>query len=258
MTIIDALLEEQEKEAKDSQERPPLDISFLFDARLGAPDDVVAHCLEFLHRSEHGKLLCVSTDTSAALKERDGVWRQLCPSHWVLPRRPRKRWHEVYITKIREEERASRKWADDFLNKASDILFNADHLNKIEKLVKQGEKRVDFNINYISGVVCERNSLLNLAVIYSRTKVVRWLLETKGADIETYDRGGFTPLINAAWQGDRHLVRYLLGRGANRTKVGFCHFFEPLAPPEFKGLTAEGWARRRGHHELADLISLGL
>ena len=258
MTIIDALLEEQEREQKVLQERPPLDISFLFDGRLGAPDDVVAHCLEFLPRSEHGKLLCVSTHTSAAMKERDGVWRQLCPSHWVLPRRPRKRWHDLYITKIREEERASRKWADDFLNKASYILFSADHLNKIEKMVKEGEKRVDFNINYTSGVVCERNSLLNLAVIYSRTKVVRWLLESKGADIETCDRGGFTPLLNAGWAGDRHMVRYLLSRGADRSKIGFCHFFEPLAPPEFEGLNAEGWARRKGHDDIADLIRFGL
>lgn len=257
MSFIDALIE-QESQQKALKERHSVDISFLFDARLGCPDDIVVHCLEYLPRSEHGRLLCVSTTTSTALKDRDEVWRQLCPGHWVLPRRPRKRWHEIYVTKIYEEERESRKWADDFLNKAAEILFKQDNLNQIEKLVKQGEKRVDFDINYISAVVCERNSLLNLAAIYSRIKVVRWLVEMKGADIETYDRGGFTPLLNAAWSGDRQLVRYLLSQGADRSKIGLFHFFKPLSSPDFKGLNAEGWARKKGHHKLADLIHIGL
>jgi hypothetical protein len=179
MVIIDAVLEEQERRSKALQERPPVDISFLFNAKHGIPDDVVAHCLRFLHCSEHGKLLCVSRTTSTAMKGRDEAWRQLCPTHWTLPRRPRKRWHEFYVTKIREKEEASRKGSDGFLNKANDVLLKADHLNQIEKLVRQGEKQLGFDINYTSGVVCERNSLLNLAVIYSRSKVVRWLLETE-------------------------------------------------------------------------------
>jgi hypothetical protein len=258
MEIIDAVLDEQERRSKALQERPPLDISFLFDAKHGAPDDVVAHCLKFLHCSEHGKLLCVSRKTSTAMKDRDEAWRQLCPAHWTVPRRPRKRWHEFYVTNIRQNEEASRKWSDGFLNKANDVLLKADHLNKIEKLVRQGEKQLGFNINYTSGVVAERNSILNLAVIYSRPKVVRWLLETKGADIETSDRGNFTPLINAAWAGDRHLVRLLLSHGASRTKIGRGHFFQPLASPDFEGLNAEGWARKRGHHDLANMINIGL
>ena len=259
MKIIDALLEEQERRRKALQERPPIDIRFLFDAKLGAPDDVVGHCLKFLHRSEHGKLLCVSSATRKAMKDRDEMWRQLCRlnKHWILPRRPRKRWHELYITKIRQDEEMSRKLSDDILNKAAAILFKGDHLLKIEKLVEEGERRFNFDINYVSGVVCERNGLLNLAVIHSRPKVVRWLIETKGADIETYDRGSFTPLLNAAWAGDRYLVRFLLSQGCDRTKVGTGHFFEPLAV-KFEGLNAEGWARRKGHHDLANLISLGL
>lgn len=173
MTIIDAVLEEQEQRqrALDAKEKPPIDIRFLFDARLGAPDDVVAHCLAFLHRSEHGKVLCLSQSTSTLMRERCEVWRQLCPSHWVLPRRPRKQWHEIYITKIREDEASSRKWSDDFIIKANNILINADSLGKIEKLVEQGERRLaGFDINYTSGVICECNSVLNLAVIYSRHK----------------------------------------------------------------------------------------
>jgi len=113
-------------------------------------------------------------------------------------------------------------------------------------------------VDYNSGVVCERNSMLNLAVIGRRLKVVRWLIEIKGADIESHDRGGFTPLLNAAWNGDRQLVRFLMGKGTDRTKIGTGHYTCALAPPDFEGHTAEEWARKRGHAEIADLIKVGL
>lgn len=83
-------------------------------------------------------------------------------------------------------------------------------------------------------------------------------METKHADIETSDRGSFSPLMNAAWSGDRHLVRFLLSHGADRSKIGFAHYMGPLASPDFKGLNAEAWARKRGHPDLADLIKFGL
>jgi hypothetical protein len=106
--------------------------------------------------------------------------------------------------------------------------------------------------------VCERNSLLNLAVINKRHKVVKWLVEVKNADIETNDRGNFSPLLNAAWAGDRYLVRFLMQRGADRGKIGMFHYTKPLASPDFEGLTAEGWAEKKGYHDIAKLIRLGL
>ena len=123
--LIDAMLEEREWEEREELEariRPLLDISFIFDASLGAPDDVVAHCLSFLHRSEHGKLLCISWTTSHSMKQREEVWRSLCPTLWILPRRPRKPWHAIYVTKIREEEEQARKRSDEVLLKASNIV----------------------------------------------------------------------------------------------------------------------------------------
>mmetsp|Transcript_2127 Transcript_2127/g.3252 ORF Transcript_2127/g.3252 Transcript_2127/m.3252 type:complete len:937 (-) Transcript_2127:1800-4610(-) len=258
MMHIDALLEEQERQRRALDERPPFDISFIFDANLGAPDDAIAHCFSFLHRSEHGKLLCISKQTSDKIKERDYLWRTLCPPHWVLPRRPRKPWHQMYITRIREEEEASRKRSDELLYKAVSSLHKGDQLLKVQKLINDGQKKFGFDINYVSGVLFERNSLLNLAVINCRHKIVKWLIETKDADLESDDRGGFTPLLNAAWEGDKHMVRYLMSKGANRTQIGTGHYSRPLAPPDFKGLTAEGWARKRGHDELASLIRLGL
>lgn len=258
MFCIDSLLEEEERRRKAIEDRPPFDISFIFDARLGAPDDTIAHCLQFLHHSEHGKLLCISSATSEAIKQRELMWQQMCPTHWTLPRRPRKPWHEMYITRIRVDEEAARKRSDDILTKAAALLFKGDNLNQIQKLINRVQKRFHFDVNYVSGVVCERNGLLNLAVINGRHKTVRWLIEAKGADLESCDRGRFTPLINAAWAGDKYLVRFLLGKGADRTKIGTGHYSQPLALPEFEGLNAEGWARKRGHEDVGDLIHMGL
>lgn len=260
LDTIDEILEreEEERRRRESEKRRLLDLSFLFDASLGAPDDVVVQCLSFLESKEYSKLLCISKSYATALKAREEVWKRLCPSHWILPRRPRKPWHELYFHRLRIELRDSQKLWDDLLLKCSIVLFKGDHVQTIEKLVQQGEKDFGFHVNYVSPIVCERNSILNLAVIHQRHKVVRWLVEQKQADIESYDRGHFTALLNAAWAGDRHLVRYLLRRGADRRKIGYGHYTTALAHPDFKGLTAEGWARRKGHDDIANLICLGL
>jgi hypothetical protein len=259
LLMIDALLEAQENERLARQASiAPVDIVAIFDASMGCPDDAVAHCLFFLPATEHGKLLCISSKTRKALMMRETMWRQLCPTRWKLPRRPRKPWHELYLSHLRAETEQSRKQWDDLLLKVSTLLLKGDHLQSIEKLVNEAERDYKFHVNYASGVVCERNSLLNLAVIHSRHKVTRWLVEVKHADIESCDRGSFTPLLNAAWAGDRYLVRFLMQKGAKRAKVGTCHYTKPLAPPDFMGLTSEGWAQQRGHHEIAKLIRLGL
>lgn len=102
---------------------------------------------------------------------------------------------------------------------------------------------------------------------------MHWLVTEKKADIETSDRGFFTPvsyydfvqqyvcflvvflflwnarhskLLNAAWGGNKHLVRLLLQHGADRSKVGTGHYTEALAPSDFQGFNAEDWARKKG------------
>ena len=256
MLLIDELLEERERKRQANLQT--FDLNFVFDAKLGAPDDVIAHCLRYLHPCEHWKLLCINSLTSNAIKERDDMWRQLCPAHWILPRRPRKRWYDLYLSKIRNDMDASRKRSDDLLSNVANILLKGDHLHKVEKLVADGEHKFSFDVNFVSGVVCERNSILNLAVIHGRHKVVRWLVEIKKADLETSDRGGFTPLINAAWAGDFKLVRFLMSKGCDRTKLGRGHYTKPLAAPDFKGYTAEGWAREKSFPDVADLLRVGL
>ena len=257
---IDEILEKQQEcdVENQQQQQQPMDISWIFDSQLGAPDDVVLVIMKYLRPFEHGNLLCLSFTSNHLFKQRDVMWKTLCPKHWVLPRRPRRSWCVLYITKIKAEEEEFRKRSDDLLVKANAIIEKGDLLQKLEKLVKKGEKDFRFDVNYTSGIVLERNSLLNMAIIDRRTKIAKWLMEVKGADIETWDRGQFTPLLNAAWNGDKHMVRYLLARGADRTKTGLNHSSKGLAPAGFKGLNAEQWARKRGHENVAELIRIGI
>ncbi|KAL3902494.1 MAG: hypothetical protein SGILL_010802, partial [Bacillariaceae sp.] len=162
-----------------------------------------------------------------------------------------------YLEPTEHHEQRQKRW-DDLLVKSASILDGSDALSKIEKMVEAAEKSFGFDVNYVSGVVCERNGLLNLAVIHKRHKVAKWLVDTKKADIETYDRGNFTPLLNAAWEGDRAMVRYFLQKGCNRHVKGTQHYSKAIAHPTFKGLTADEWAGKRGHHEVAKLIRIGL
>lgn len=258
MAYIDEILEAEELKKQKKTTHKPFNILKFFDSSQGMPDDAVAHFLGFLDPKEHGKVLAMDTSTSKALRERQNVWKQLCPSRWQLPRRPRKPWHELYLTNLRKEHAQHQKRWDDLLIKVTAVLERSDSIQKVEKMVQSGEKEFGFDVNYISSIVMERNSILNLAVILRRHKVVRWLVETKGADIETCDRGHFTPLANAAWAGDKSMVRYFLGKGSNRTMKSTQHSSQPIAPPDFEGLTPDAWAAKRGHEEIANLIRLGL
>ena len=194
--LIDEILDEKEKQKKEIRrrrdQRPPLEIGRFFDISQGIPDDVIVHFFSYLKEREHGKMLVVNKGIAASLQDRYSVWKQLCPNHWILPRRPRKPWHTLYLTRLRQEQEQRQKLWDDLLLKCSTALFKRDDVQKVEKFVVKAEKEFGFDLNYSSGVVCERNSILNLAVIHKRHKVVRWLVDKKGADIETYDRGNFT------------------------------------------------------------------
>ncbi len=48
---------------------------------------------------------------------------------------------------------------------------------------------------------------------------VKYLVEELGADVNTADFNGYTPLHNAAARGDNELIEYLVGRGADVTAV---------------------------------------
>ena len=136
-TYMDEILESRQERPMDTGPRKPLDISWMFEAARGCPDDVVVNIMQYLLPRDHGNLLCLSFTSNDFFKRRDSVWRDLCPSHWILPRRPRRSWASVYITKIRAEEDAARKKNDDILVKASVIIGKADQLLKLQKLLKK-------------------------------------------------------------------------------------------------------------------------
>jgi len=152
---IDALLEEEERKKKMQTkmrlERAPIDISFLFLPSSGCPDDVVAHCIQYLEPFEHGKLLCINKKLATGLKSRSGTWQQLCPSRWSLPRRPRKPWHEMYLYKLRLEATSSRKQWDDLVSRISEVLLKGDQLKVVQKLIHQAENKFSFTVDYCSG-----------------------------------------------------------------------------------------------------------
>lgn len=153
LDMIDAILEEEERRMRKKGEAvsPPLDLQAGFDVDAGCPDDVLAHIFRFLHPLEHFKLLTVSTRLRKSLLVRDTFWQRLCPSRWILPRRPRKPWHEIYRTMLQAETEKSRKRWDDLLVRITGILWKGDHLQSIERLVERAEEGFAFDINYTSG-----------------------------------------------------------------------------------------------------------
>lgn len=187
---VDTLLEEQEQKRIAFENRPPLNIMFLFDAAEGCPDDVVYRILSFLETPDHATLLRVSHSTRTALQNRQMVWSMLCPDTWTLPRRPRKPWHQIYWSRLRvETERRKKKW-DDLLTRGSQLLFQGDSLSTIERMVAEAERDCNFDVNYVSGVVCERNSLLNLAVIHRRHRKCHFLFAKDPSNLCFSNRRG--------------------------------------------------------------------
>ena len=115
-----------------------------------------------------------------------------------------------------------------------------------------------FHVNYISGVVLEQNSMLNLSVMQHQHRTTKWLIKIMHVDIETVDRGCFLPLLNAARDGYWYQVRLLLSHEAEQKKFGTVHSRKGLHHTDFEGLNAEGWAQKKGFHDLSVFIQLFL
>ena len=88
----------------------------------------------------------------------------------------------------------------------------------------------------------QRNEPLHAALALSRNpETIRLLLEA-GARADARQTGGFTAIFSAAAANRRDLCEQLLTHGAH-----------PHLTNDF-GQTAAGYARERGHHELADWL----
>lgn len=219
------------------------------------PDDALASVLSFTdNRTPALLLLAVSRRWGRRLKQREGLWRGLCcvQPKWKahLPTRPRKSWAEVFVVQLGREERERKVLSDEVLRKAHVLLRRGDNVVSLRKLVGEASAKFGFCVDHQSGVVLERNPLLNLAVMLKRPKVVAWLVVEANAAVNLADLGGFTPLMDAAWAGDRELVRLLLHFGADPKRRGHSHFSGgiKLSGPWHD---AAGWARAKGHDEVA-------
>ena len=81
-----------------------------------------------------------------------------------------------------------------------------------------------FHVNYMSGVVLERNLILNFSVMQQQQHADKWLIKTMHVNIETVDHGCFIPLLNAASDGYWYKVRLMLSHGADQKKFGTAHY----------------------------------
>jgi hypothetical protein len=212
--------------------------------------DVLAYCGDGASASG---LLRVSLRWALRLRKRQAMWRALClrasAGAWRgrLPSRPRKPWCDVFAEFLGREEAERRRRSDEVLRKAESAFRGSDNVVAVRKLVDAAKAAFGFSVDHQSGVLFESNPLLNLAVLKGkRHKVAQYLLVECGASVHLADRGGFTPLLDAAFSGDLVLVRLLLAFGADPEAKGHSHFSGGIKTVE---LDAVGWAAAKGHAE---------
>ena len=150
-----------------------------------------------------------------------------------------------------------RSKSDALLTQIATQLDMGDKETAVAKMIDRSISAWDYDVNYTSGSVLDRNGALNYAVIKKRKRVVKWLVDVKGASIETSDVGGFTPLLNATYNNDLQMVRFFLSRGANKNAVGITHSSQGFKQG-FEGRKSEGWARHMGFTEVAEEIKHGV
>jgi uncharacterized protein len=108
---------------------------------------------------------------------------------------------------------------------------------KVYKLLQQHGANPDFSLMGVAGDMSRRYQNAE-----SQLRTIKFLVEECGANVNYRDEQGKTPLAAAAGEGNRHIVEYLLSKGANPN----------LDAPEWaKPLTL---AERRGHAEIAELL----
>ena len=128
------------------------------------------------------------------------------------------------------------------------------HRSDCEALVKKAHCQHPLLAEHRISFYADR-TLLMLAAWRGRVRVVRFLLEQCGADVNAADDLGMTALMMAAWSGRLQVVRYLLTDAPARpdlTPTGI--------PPQSSScggrgpFTAEVWATRKGFAAIAKLL----
>jgi hypothetical protein len=207
----------------------------------------------------------------------DDKWKVLCKEHHKFDEDERLRqwfegqtWYNFYFQMV-ESNREKMRMSNDLLDESLKILLSTSASNpvqRLQKLVSNGEKSFQFDVNYLSTLrVGDKTSshvvhksLLTLAILCNQLYVVQWLIHDKGVDVNCCGGGGeFSPLIYAAQQKDSlKMVECLLEKGADCEKKGFFGFKLDIgslflrASPE--SMDAEKWARSNDNVEVANMI----
>ena len=207
------------------------------------PDDVLAVVAALLPVES---LVSVVSACRAwrTLRTRDTLWRAVWAQRPLAaaPRRPR---GELFALLLRAEAQRRRRDAirhDELLRSAYAGFCKRDGAAPLRALLARFA--APLNVNH-SHSLLEGNTLLNLAARCGALNCAREL-HARGADVDAADWGGFTPLINAAWRGDAHMVRWLVKAGADVTLRGSSQGRGPF--------TAAEWALRRGHGDVLALL----
>eukprot|EP00898_Chlorokybus_atmophyticus_P002130 jgi/Chlat1/2918/Chrsp2S04670 len=203
------------------------------------PDELVAEVLKHLQPADLAAL-ALADRAHAALSKRDGVWKALMSmTRMRVPVHPRQSFRRVYIDRCRSRERMDSTSHFLFLKGCYDMLCKRDSV--------AGEcyehQRSVLGMMVDDAVALITNSLLNLASRCSALRCIQELVEVWGADIETSDGDGFTPLLNAAWRGELRICKYLLSKGADVSAKGVYKSRGPFDACE--------WASIQGHTTLA-------
>lgn len=219
------------------------------------PDDSLVAVLCLVPAICAASLLLVSKRLSDRLVGRDSLWWTLClqqPS-WILPKRPRKCWALVFCDLLERWQKDVVGWSDEVLRKCFAVIKKGDNAKRVTQIIDEAVLRKGFNVNYQSTTHYERNPLLSLAVMHRRHRTVAELLK-RSAVCDIKDKGGFTPLLCAAWNGDLKLTMSLLHHGADADLRGHSHFNCPLKTTG-PGVTALEVARTRKHDDVVDYVT---
>lgn len=177
------------------------------------PDDLYGRILTMLPLDDQANLsFCVSKRMQEAVTGRETAWRGLCAmqKQWSLPSRPRKTWVNLYFEKKKLEFSRLSSSSDTLIRQIYTLLTKTgDPVARMTRLIDTASAQFGFQIDFRSHLVFERNSMLNLACLRGCPKCARELIK-KGAEVNLADKTGFTPLMNAAWNGAALLLFLLL------------------------------------------------
>jgi ankyrin repeat protein len=125
------------------------------------------------------------------------------------------------------------------------VFERSDKVSALQKAIP-----ADFDVN-TQFEQMEEATLVNLASRFGRARCVRYLVQDREADVNIADIQGFTVLLNAAWNGHRALVVWLLQQGST-TNFSKLNLDAKGAPPRTSSCggkgpyDAETWAARKG------------